>query len=196
MEDDFRGYMYIMYDEMKKFFRQEHLDLEKVNALTKQETSLNHAVFMSQQEKLIEQMKARLKANLVKAIGDFAAAYEEDSASNEDNNDKENTPPDLVLALSTITGNSNKQMEQMMKMFKGMCKKVDTLTKNNNAQSDGNKKTSILAQDVRGAAIAGPMGAAIIGATSVPRGNPGTSSTPPSKTAWESAPMVLWEHDS
>ena len=110
------------YDEMKKFFRQEHLDLEKVNALTKQETSLNHAAFMSQQEKLIEQMETRLKANLVEAIGNFAAAYEEDTASNENTDDKENTPPDLVSALSTITGNSNKQMEHMMKLSEGMCK--------------------------------------------------------------------------
>ena len=54
------------------------------------------------------------------------------------------TATELTSALSTITGNSNKQTEQMMKLFQGLCKKVDDLTAlqkgNMNSNSlDGNK---------------------------------------------------------
>ena len=69
------------YNEMKKFFRQEHLDLDKVGALTKQTTSLNHSKIMAQQEKLIDQMEARLKLNLVEAINQFATTYQEPEPS-------------------------------------------------------------------------------------------------------------------
>ena len=68
------------YNAMKSIFRKEHADL----------------------------IKSRLKVNLVEAIGNFAAAYEEDSATINNADTKENIPTDLNSALTTITGNLNK----------------------------------------------------------------------------------------
>ena len=80
---------------------------------------------MAQQEKLIDQMEARLKLNLVEAINQFATTYEEPEPS--PSTTKNDTSTELTSALSTITGNSNKQTDQMMKMFQDLSKKIDTL---------------------------------------------------------------------
>ena len=100
---------------MRKFFREEHLDLEKVNALTKKESTLNHTEFLAQHTELRGKMESCLKLNLAEAINAFANAY--------DTNDppptvgKEDKATELTSVLSTITGNSNKQTEKMMKLF-------------------------------------------------------------------------------
>ena len=53
---------------MKDFFRQEHLDLDMVGGLKKDKSSLNHTALLTQQNQLMEDMEARLKANLVDAL--------------------------------------------------------------------------------------------------------------------------------
>ena len=125
------------YDEMKTFFRDEHLELDKVNALTKKESTLNHTEFLVQHTELLGEMESCLKLNLAEAITTFANAYEKQEAPTVD--DKDDTSTEITSALSTITGNSNKQTEQMMKLFQGLCKKVDALAemhKNNGNESN------------------------------------------------------------
>ena len=108
---------------MKIFFCQEHLDLDMVGGLAKADSSLNHTALLTQQSKLIKDLEARLKLNLVETLREFANKY------------KEETPPDNIpdqqdefaSALSTISGNSTKQTDQMMKLFHKLCKKVDDL---------------------------------------------------------------------
>ena len=106
---------------MKKFFRQEHLELDRVNGLTKEDSNLNHLEFMAKQEKLMADMESRLKLNLVDAITTFAETCDEEPTKSDD------ATAEMTSALSTITGNSNQKMDQMMKMFQGLCKKVDDL---------------------------------------------------------------------
>ena len=88
---------------MKTFFRQEHLDLDKVTALAKAESSMNHTKILNQQQKLIEDMETRMKANLVDALTDFASAYEDEKPTE----CNKHTNSDLASALLTINGNSN-----------------------------------------------------------------------------------------
>ena len=63
---------------------------------------------MEQQEALLENMEARLKINLIDAITDFAEKFD-NSTSEEENKSKEDTT--ITSALSTITGNTNKQTD-------------------------------------------------------------------------------------
>ena len=56
---------------MQTYFREEHLDLDRVNALAKEESSLNQVDLLTQQEEMMENMENRLKLNLVKAITEF-----------------------------------------------------------------------------------------------------------------------------
>lgn len=123
------------YANIKKFFRQEHLDLDKVNALAKRDLHLNHTEFMAQHTEFLGEMESRLKTNLADAITQFANAYETDTSPPDD---KEDTATEMTSALSTITGNLNKQTKKMLKLVEGLCKKVDELSASHNNNNSGN----------------------------------------------------------
>ena len=113
------------YSNMKTFFLDEHLALDQVDALAKNESTLNQIDFMNKQEEVLENMEARLKLNLVEAISEFADKFNDASTlpSNDDNKENEDNS-----ALSTITGQtSKKQNDPFMKMFEALCKKVDRI---------------------------------------------------------------------
>ena len=127
---------------MKTFFRQEQLDLDQVGALSKKESSLNHTEFLVQHEELLGEMESRLKLNLVEAINTFVSAYEDDVKPPAV--EKDDTATELTSALSTITGNSNKQTEKLLKMFDTICKKVERLEANQNSDSNKSRFKSSL----------------------------------------------------
>ena len=110
------------YENMHIFFREEHLELDKVDALSKDESSLNQVAFMNKQEEVFENMEARLKINLVEAINDFAEKFQDQTSDEEESN---GNATDVTSVLSTITGNTNKQHEKMMKLFEALSKKVE-----------------------------------------------------------------------
>ena len=64
---------------------------------------MNHTEILTQQQRLMDDMKMRMKANLVEALTNFASAYEEEKLAECDTH----TTSDLASALSIITGNSN-----------------------------------------------------------------------------------------
>ena len=115
------------YDEMKKFFCQEQLDLDKVNALTKQDSSLNQVDFLNEQRQVMEQMESRLKLNLVEAINSFAEAYED---SKPPASDPDDSISDLASANSATITRTNKSEDAMLKLLQGLCKKVEDLSSN------------------------------------------------------------------
>ena len=57
------------------------------------------------------------------------------------------------------------------------------------------KRTSTLAQESRGAVIAGPVVVATIGVVLVPTGSVVIKLMPPSKTGWEEVLRECWGHD-
>lgn len=109
---------------MRTFFREEHLELDKVDALSKDESSLNQVAFMNKQEEVLENMEARLKINLMETINDFADKFQDQTP---DEDESKGNETDITSALSTITGNTNKQHDKMMKMFEALAKKVDRI---------------------------------------------------------------------
>ena len=120
--------------------RDEHTALDQVNALSKQESALNHVDFLAQQETMFNQMEERLKANLVESINDFAQAYEDNETNTPPLKEDETTTTDFTAALSTITGNSNKQNEKFNKLFDALIKRIDTLEKKCPVANDEDKE--------------------------------------------------------
>ena len=99
------------------------MDLDRINALAKEESSLNQVDLLAQQEEMMENMENRLKLNLVEAITEFAEKFEEKkpSASNDDD-DKTS----ITSALSAITDTTSSN-EQLLKILTSLSKKVDRL---------------------------------------------------------------------
>ena len=128
------------FDHFKSYFRAEHLALDKVNALEKQDSSLNQVEILEQQEQMFEKMEERLKINLINTITNFAQAYDDSPPTPPPPEPKEQDNTSLTSALSTITNNSSKQNAKLIKLFDGLCKKVDSLEtklgKNNNSSSE------------------------------------------------------------
>ena len=130
------------FDHFKSFFRAEHLALDKVNALTKEDSTLNRVELLEQQEQMFEKMEERLKINIINTITNFAQAYEESPPTPLTPPTKEPNTTSLTSALSTITNNSSKQNNKLLKLFDGLCKKVDSLetklgnTKNTSTDKD------------------------------------------------------------
>ena len=86
-------------------------------------------------------MEERLKINLIDAITDFADKFDESPPSEEDDTSKADTS--LTSALSTITGNTNKQTDKMVQMFDALIKKVERLeTKCGVASNSGDDTSS------------------------------------------------------
>ena len=115
------------WDAFKKFFRKEHLELDKVDALSKQESSLNHAALLQQQATMFEQMEERIKDNMVDTINNMANQYTNDHESEKE--EKYDDMSAMQSALSTITGNSSKSNKEMKKFFELMFKKMENLEK-------------------------------------------------------------------
>ena len=100
--------------------RQEHIDLDRVNALSKEDSALNHAQLLEQQATMFQEMEKRLKMNLITSMADFAQLYEEDEKK------EDPAPPELTAALASTTSNNNKE-DKLIKMIEMLTKKVDRL---------------------------------------------------------------------
>lgn len=91
------------YANLKKFSRDEHLFLDQVDGLTKQDSTLNQATLLQEQQDMLENMEERLRLNLVDAITTFVDAYKDNKTQASLEEELDTT---ISSALSAITNNS------------------------------------------------------------------------------------------
>ena len=125
------------WDACKTFFHKEHFELDKVNALSKQESVLNHTALFEQQADMFQQIEEQLKLNFITTINNMAmnivATDEETPHAGSKNiptatiSEKHEDTTAVTSALSTITNNSSKQTKEILQLFNGLSKKLDNL---------------------------------------------------------------------
>ena len=71
------------WHEFKKFFHKEHLELDKVDALSKQDLSLNHTALLKKQANMLGKMEECIKANMVDTINHMAMNYADTHKEND-----------------------------------------------------------------------------------------------------------------
>ena len=100
--------------------RQEHIDLDRVNALSKEDSALNHAQLLEQQATMFQEMENCLKMNFLTSMADLAQSYEDDEKKDDP------TPPELTAALASTNATNSKE-DKLIKMIEMLTKKIDRL---------------------------------------------------------------------
>lgn len=102
--------------------RKEHIKLDHVNALAKDESSLNHTQLLEQQASMFHEMEERFKMNLINSMADFAQSHDEEEEKKEDPASSE-----LTATLTTTTSKKRKNEDKLIPMIEMLTKKVDRL---------------------------------------------------------------------